>query len=75
LPLYDTSFCPKASAFVENREGHKCLLPGAELAFEAAINAYQAQNSIEKLKIHVTPNETYCIILEPVEMTIGRISR
>ncbi|MCW3107855.1 MAG: hypothetical protein JWQ09_2361, partial [Segetibacter sp.] len=44
---------------------------GAQLAFKAATDAYKAKNALNKLKIHVTPNEPHRFLPEHADMTIA----
>lgn len=52
-------FAPRPLLLLSNAEDQNCPLPGAEIAFKSAQDAYQMKNASEKLKFNVTPNEPH----------------
>lgn len=52
-------FAPRPLLLLSNAEDQNCPLPGAEIAFKSAQDAYQLKNAAEKLKINVSPNEPH----------------
>ena len=50
---------PRPLLLLSNAEDQNCPLPGAEIAFKAAKDAYKLKNASEKLKIDVTPDEPH----------------
>lgn len=52
-------FAPRPLLLLSNAEDQNCPLPGAEIAFKSAQDAYQLKNASDKLKINVTPNEPH----------------
>ncbi len=64
-------FAPRPLLLLNNEKDLNCPLPGAQLAFKAATQAYRSKKAINKLKIHVTPNEPHRFLPEHLEMTIA----
>ncbi len=64
-------FAPRPLLLLNNEKDQNCPLPGARLAFEAATNAYRSKNALNKLKIHVTPNEPHRFLPQHLEMTLA----
>ncbi|MBD0287911.1 MAG: prolyl oligopeptidase family serine peptidase [Flavisolibacter sp.] len=64
-------FAPRPLLLLNNEKDQNCPLQGAQLAFEAATNAYKTMNALNKLKIHITPNEPHRFLPEHAEMTIA----
>jgi dienelactone hydrolase len=64
-------FAPRPLLLLSNEKDMNCPLAGAQLAFEAATNAYKLKNALNRLKIHVTPNEPHRFLPEHLQMTIA----
>jgi dienelactone hydrolase len=64
-------FAPRPLLLLSNEKDLNCPLPGAELAFKAATEAYRSKRALDKLKIHVTPNEPHRFLPHHAEMTIA----
>jgi dienelactone hydrolase len=64
-------FAPRPLLLLNNEKDANCPLPGAQLAFEAATGAYQSRKALDKLMIHVTPNEPHRFLPEHRQMTIA----
>ena len=52
-------FAPRPLLLLSNGDDQNCPLPGAEIAFESARNAYESKHATDKLQINVTPNEPH----------------
>lgn len=63
-------FAPRPLLLLNTENDQNCPLPGAQLAFEAAINVYRAENAMDKLKIDVEPNEPHRYTPKHIDMTI-----
>lgn len=61
-------FAPRPLLLLNNGDDQNCPLPGAEIAFEAARNAYKAKAATNKLKIHVTPGEPHRLLPTHMDM-------
>ncbi|MBE9464308.1 alpha/beta hydrolase family protein [Dyadobacter subterraneus] len=57
-------FSPRPLLLLSNAEDQNCPLPGAEIVFKSAQEAYQLKNASAKLKINVTPNEPHRFLPE-----------
>lgn len=64
-------FAPRPLLLLNNEKDMNCPLPGAQIAFEAATNAYRSKNVAKKLKIHVTPNEPHRFLPHHAKMAIA----
>jgi dienelactone hydrolase len=64
-------FAPRPLLLLSNEKDMNCPLGGAKVAFEAATNSYKSKRALDKLKIHVTPNEPHRFLPEHLEMTIA----
>jgi hypothetical protein len=64
-------FAPRPLLLLNNEKDQNCPLPGAEIAFEAASEAYKSKGAIDKLKVNVTPNEPHRFLPQHLEMTIA----
>jgi dienelactone hydrolase len=63
-------FAPRPLLLLSNEMDKNCPLPGAELAFKAATDSYRSTNALDKLKIHVSPNEPHRLTPGHIELTI-----
>lgn len=63
-------FAPRPLLLLNNEKDENCPIGGAQIAFDAATEAYRSKNAMDKLKIHVTPHETHRLLPEHVQMTI-----
>jgi len=68
-------FAPRPLLLLSTENDQNCPLPGARVAFDAAINAYQSVNAEDKLKIDVEPNEPHRFTPRHEEMTIQWFKR
>lgn len=64
-------FAPRPLLLLNNEKDQNCPLQGAQLAFRAATDVYKSKNTLNKLKIHITPNELHRFLPEHAEMTIA----
>lgn len=64
-------FAPRPLLLLSNEKDQNCPLPGARLAFKGATDAYKSKKALNKLKIHVTPDEPHRFLTEQAEMTIA----
>lgn len=64
-------FAPRPLLLMNNEKDANCPLPGAQIAFDAATNEYRSKNALDKLKIHITPNETHRLLPAHIDMTIN----
>jgi dienelactone hydrolase len=63
-------FAARPLLLLSTEKDQNCPLPGAQLAFAAAITAYQLQHAQDKLKIDVEPNEPHRFTARHTEMVI-----
>jgi len=63
-------FAPRPLLILSTEKDQNCPLAGAQLAFDAAINAYRSLNAPDKLKINVAPNEPHRFTPQHMAMTI-----
>lgn len=63
-------FSPRPLLLLNTEKDQNCPLPGAQLAFEAATNAYRSKNALDRLKIDVEPNEPHRYTTRHIDMTI-----
>ena len=68
-------FAPRPLLLLSTELDKNCPLPGAELTFKAATEAYRSMNSLDKLKTYVSPNEPHRMTPEHVKMTIEWFKR
>ena len=68
-------FAPRPLLILSNEKDQNCPLPGAQLAFAAAREAYQSKNASDKLEIVVTPNEPHRLLPDHVKRTIAFFAR
>ena len=64
-------FAPRRLLLLNNEKDMNCPLAGAQIAFEAATNAYRSKNALNKLKINVTPNEPHRFLPQHLDMTLA----
>lgn len=64
-------FAPRPLLLLSNEKDQNCPLPGAELAFAAAREAYRAAHAADRLEIDVTPNEPHRLLPAQVEKTVA----
>ncbi|TKT90731.1 alpha/beta hydrolase family protein [Dyadobacter frigoris] len=62
-------FAPRPLLLLSNAEDQNCPLPGAEIAFNAAKDAYRSKNASAKLKINITPNEPHRFLPQHLKLT------
>ena len=63
-------FTPRPLLLLSTEKDQNCPLPGAQLAFEAATNAYRAENALDKLQIDIEPNEPHRFTPKHIQMMI-----
>ena len=63
-------FTPRPLLLLSTEKDQNCPLPGAQLAFEAATNAYRSENALDKLQIDVEPDEPHRFTPKHIEMMI-----
>jgi dienelactone hydrolase len=63
-------FAPRPLLLLNTENDQNCPLPGAQIAFDAATNFYQAENALDKLKIDIEPNEPHRYTPRHIDMTI-----
>jgi dienelactone hydrolase len=63
-------FAPRPLLILNNEKDMNCPLPGSQIAFAEATKAYQSYNALDKLKIHVTPNEPHRFTDEHLDLMI-----
>ncbi len=64
-------FAPRPLLLLNNELDPNCPLAGAQLAFDAAKNAYRSTNALNRLLVHVTPGEPHRFLPEHLQMTIA----
>jgi len=64
-------FAGRPLLLLSTEKDQNCPLPGAQIAFAAATNAYQSINAQDKLKIDVAPNEPHRFTPQHMAMTIA----
>ena len=64
-------FAPRPLLLLNAAKDQNCPLPGAKLAFDAAIKSYRQRNALNKLKIDVEPNEPHRFTPRHKEMAIA----
>lgn len=64
-------FSPRPLLLLNNEMDLNCPLPGAQIAFKAAMLSYQSKNALNRLKIYITPGEPHRFLPEHLEMTIA----
>ena len=64
-------FAPRPLLLLNNEKDPNCPLPGAEVAFASVTSAYEAKAALDKLKIHVSPNEPHRFTPQHFDMTIA----
>ena len=62
---------PRPLLLLNNEKDMNCPLGGAQVAFETATNTYKAAGALDKLQIHVTPNEPHRFLPEHLRMTLA----
>lgn len=68
-------FAPRPLLLLSTEKDQNCPLGGAELAFDAATNAYRAANAADKLNIDVAPNEPHRFTPQHIALAIGWFKR
>jgi dienelactone hydrolase len=68
-------FAPRPLLLLNNEKDQNCPLPGAQLAFKAATETYKAKSALDKLKIHITPNEPHRFLPKHAEMAMAWFRR
>lgn len=63
-------FAPRPLLLLNTENDPNCPLPGAQLAFDEARNAYLSKNALDKLKIDVEPNEPHRYTPRHMDLTI-----
>ena len=61
-------FAPRPLLLLNTEKDTNCPLPGAQLAFDAALQSYHSHNALDKLKIDVTPDESHLFTSRHMEM-------
>jgi dienelactone hydrolase len=68
-------FAPRPLLLLNNEKDKNCPLQGAQLAFEAATEAYKRKDALHKLNIHITPNAPHRLYPEQIDMMFEWISK
>jgi dienelactone hydrolase len=68
-------FAPRPLLLLSNEKDQNCPLGGAQIAFEAATDAYKSTEALDKLRIHVTPNEPHRFTPGHLEMMLAWFKR
>jgi dienelactone hydrolase len=68
-------FAPRPLLLLNNEKDGNCPLPGAQLAFDAATEAYKRKNALNKLKIHITPDAPHRLYPDQIDMMFDWISK
>jgi dienelactone hydrolase len=63
-------FAPRPLLILNTEKDPNNPLPGAQIAFEAATNAYRSENALDKLQVDVEPNEPHRFTPKHIEMMI-----
>jgi len=63
-------FAPRPLLLLNTENDQNCPLPGAQLAFDAAIKSYRSKNALGKLKIDVELNQSHRFTPKHMEMAI-----
>jgi dienelactone hydrolase len=63
-------FAPRPLLLLNTEQDANCPLPGAQLAFRSATEAYHAQSALDKLKIDVAPNEPHRFTTSHMDMML-----
>jgi dienelactone hydrolase len=64
-------FAPRPLLILNTEKDQNCPLPGAQLAFHAATNAYRSKGALEKLQVDVEPNKPHQFTPKHMEMAIA----
>jgi dienelactone hydrolase len=64
-------FAPRPLLLLSTELDVNCPLPGAEIAFKSATEAYRSKNAVDKLQINVQPKEPHRFTPEHLEMTVA----
>lgn len=64
-------FAPRPLLLLSNEKDQNCPLEGAQLAFKSATKAYKAKGVLNRLAIHITPNEPHRFLPEHANLTIA----
>lgn len=63
-------FAPRPLLLLNTEKDMNCPLPGAQIAFTAATEAYRSHHALQKLKIDVEPNEPHRFVPRHQQMAI-----
>lgn len=64
-------FAPRPLLLLSTEKDQNCPLPGAQLAFASATDAYRSKDALDKLQTDVEPNEPHRFTPRHVEMMIA----
>ncbi len=64
-------FAPRPLLLLNTEKDQNCPLPGAQLAFDAATDAYRSKSALDKLGINVELNEPHRFTAKHLDMAIG----
>jgi hypothetical protein len=64
-------FAPRPLLLLSTEKDQNCPLPGAQIAFDAAINSYSDVHALRQLKIDIAPNEPHRFTPQHIAMTIA----
>ncbi len=63
-------FAPRPLLILNTEKDLNCPLPGAQIAFEAATEAYRSKNALDKLRIDIEPDRPHQFTPKHEEMAI-----
>ncbi len=64
-------FAPRPLLILNTENDPNCPLPGAKLAYEAAVGAYQSANATNKLQMDIEPNEPHRFTAKHQDMAVA----
>lgn len=64
-------FAPRPLLLLSTEKDQNCPLPGAQLVFESAAQAYRSKNALDKLQVDIEPNEPHRFTAKHIEMTVA----
>jgi len=64
-------FAPRPLLLLSNEKDQNCPLPGAEIVFKSASDAYRLKNASDRLQTNVTPNEPHRFLPQHATMALA----